>query len=740
MGSHRLSIRIACALVLVLLGALHATGSVRWSAFDALDRLIYDTRLRFMATKPMDERIVIVDIDPKSLAALGPWPWPRNRLAQLTNELFDTQSVAVVGFDIVFSAPDTSTGLAHLRQLADGALADWPAYPDELARLAPALDFDGQFAQALANRPVVLGHYFNHDVSARYGQLPPPVMPAGALGKAGAEVLQWTGYGGNLPLLADAAAAAGYFNAITDADGVVRALPLVAQFDGAYYPSLALAVLRLVLGGGTVEPGFPSDRFLPLGYSGLESLVLRQGSNQLALPVDNRAAAWIPFRGRGGPAGGSFRYVSAVDVLQQQLLPQQLQGKIVLVGTSAPGLLDLHRTPVGAAYPGVEAHANLIAGFLDGEVPTTPDYAIGYELAVVVLVGLILAVALPWLSTRASVALSAALLLAVVGLNTWLFVGADLVLPLAASVWVVVVVFVLNMVLGYGFDRYTNRVSTRCFGPHLAPDAIQAMEPTLNHKLLRAQSRELTVLFCDIHNVNALANTLPPQQLQALLKRVFTELTQAVWAQRGSVEQAMGGRGMAFWGAPVACGDHAALAVQAALDIRRALHALNQERALQGWPAVDMGMGICTGTVLVGDMGSVFRRHYSVLGGAVQGASRLAGLSAMYGVDLLVGQTSREQANARVWQELDKVVLSDGGEAVACFTPRCPSRTNPTTGTDTALAQELALWARCLKAYRAQDWDACELALLNLARLFPQQPLYALYRLRVQQQRHSGFA
>ncbi len=742
MGSHWFPVRIFCACVLLVLGALHATGSVRWSAFDALDRQIYDTRLRFMPALPLDERIVIVDIDEKSLAALGPWPWPRNRLAQLTNELFDTQSVAVLGFDIVFSAPDESTGLAHLRKLANGPLADWPAYQDELALVAPALDFDGQFAQALANRPVVLGHYFTHDAAARYGQLPPPVMPPGALGKASAQVLSWRGFGGNLPDLANLATA-GHFNAITDDDGVVRALPLVSEFEGAYYPSLALAVFRLILGGGTVEPGFPSGRFLPLGYSGLESLVLRQGSSLHTLPVDNRAAAWIPFRGPGGPGGGSFRYVSAVDVLQQQLPPQQLQGTVVLVGTSAPGLLDLHRTPMGADYPGVEAHANLIAGFLDAYVPTTPDYAVGYELAVLVVAGLILTLALPWLSTMASVALGAAMLLAVVGLNTVLFVWADLVLPLAASLWVVVAVFVLNLVWGHGLAWYVKRVLAQRWGAQVSPAVLNAMPPTLERQPWRVQSRQLTVLFCDIHNVSDLCNTLPAQPLQALLNQVFSELTHAAWAQHGTVDPAMGGRWMAYWGAPVAAGDPVAQALQAALNIRRALHALNQERAVQGWPAVELGMGICTGAGWVGDMGSVFRRHYSALGGAVQGASRLARLSAVYGVDLVVCQPSREQAHALVWQELDKVVLNHRNEAVSCFTLRWPNHTQTKTDLDLALhqqlphalAQELALWARCLKAYRAQDWDACELALLNLERVFAPHPLYALYRARIAQQR-----
>ena len=377
-------LRFLITLIPLGLALLHALGFVPTDALHQVDNQAYDVRLRASMPGTFESRVVIVDIDRASLAAVGPWPWPREQLATLVDALFEQQGIAVLGFDIVFPQPDPQAG------------------------------GDALMAEALRDREVVLGYFFSNEPAARSsGVLPAPVLSADVLRGHPVRITQWDAVESNIPALAEAAPHAGAFNALPDKDGVVRSLPLLAEYQGRAYESLALAMFRRVLGLPPVEPGFASGLMMSRRFSGLESLRLQHDGQTIAIPVDERVSALVPYRGRGGPEGGSFAYVSAAEVLSGRLAPEQLRGKIVLLGTTAPELQDLRLTPVGADYPGVETHANLITGLLDGHLPVKPDYALGYELVVLVVSGLLLACALPRLGLWPGAALGLAVLLAV---------------------------------------------------------------------------------------------------------------------------------------------------------------------------------------------------------------------------------------------------------------------------------------------------------------------------------------
>jgi adenylate cyclase len=462
--------RIAVTLLPLMLAMLHAVGLMPMGVLQRLDNLTYDARLRATMPATLDPRVVIVDIDEKSLAEVGRWPWARNHMARLVDTLFDDQGIAVLGFDTLFAEPDDSAGLSQLKRLAQGALADQPGFAQSVERLAPELDHDAQFARALQGRSVVMGYYFTSDGDGRTsGVLPAPVLAPDALKGRPLPGTAWDGYGANIAQLAQAAPQAGFFNSLTDSDGVVRSLPLLAQYQGQPYESLALAVLRRLLGNPQVEPGFPSQRFAPADYPALHSVRLRNGASAVSIPVDERVAVLVPFRGRGGPKGGSFAYLSASDLLAGRVAPGTLSNKIVLIGTTAPGLLDLRATPVGEAYPGVETHANLIAGLLDGQLLSKPDYALGYELVVLVSAGLLLAFALPLLSAGRAVLLSLVVVSAVVGLNTWLYSAHSLVLPLAATLVMIALAFALNMSMATWSKAVPSASWRACLAPMCRP-------------------------------------------------------------------------------------------------------------------------------------------------------------------------------------------------------------------------------------------------------------------------------
>lgn len=727
--------RIAVTLVPLVFALLHATGALRIGVLERLDAIIYDARLRATMPRTLDDRIVIVDLDEKSLAEIGHWPWGRNKVAQLVDELFDRQQVAIVGFDIVFAEADESSGLARLRQMAQGEFKDTPGFAARLEQMQSSLDYDAVFARSIAKRPVVLGYYFTNDDQAK-GVLPAPVMEKADLKGRPIRFVSWAGYGSNIEPIARQAPMAGFFDPLVDSDGVMRAIPLVSEYKGRFYEALSLAMYRLLVGLPSVEPGLPDDRFFSnKGYFALESIRLRKGDAHIAIPVDDKVASLIPFRGPGGVNGGSYKYVSASDVLLKRLPQASLKDKIVLVGTTAPGLLDLRSTPVGEVYPGVEAHANLISGLLDGKSFYRPDYAMGYDFVVLLLAGLTLAIGLPLLSASRAVALSAAVLAAVTGLNFYLYSAHGLVLPLAAALVMGVTAFALNMSYGYFVESRSKRELAHMFGTYVPPELVDRMvEQGAENYSMKAVNKELTVMFCDMRGFTKMSEQMEPKQLQELLNSVFNRLTDIISRNRGTIDKYMGDCVMAFWGAPVDLPNHAHLAVKTAMEMANAVRRINEEHRAKGIPEIGIGIGLNTGTMCVGDMGSDNRRAYTVIGDAVNLGSRLEGLSKVYGVDIVVSETTRKLAPEFAWQELDRVRVKGKAQAVAIFWPLAP-----TDRVDKEHQDEFKAWAAFLKAYRAQDWDACDVLHLNLRRMNAKKYLYELYSERVASMRLLPF-
>ncbi|HTH11593.1 MAG TPA: adenylate/guanylate cyclase domain-containing protein [Acidovorax sp.] len=719
--------RMLVTLVPLVFALLHISGVLHLQVLERLDHIIYDARLRAFMPRTQDDRIVIVDIDEKSLEQLGHWPWGRDKLAALTRELFERQQVAVLGFDVLFAEADGSSGLASLERLANGPLRTQPGFKEQLARLAPTLDHDALFAQVLHGRPVVLGYYFTSDRDGRTkGVLPDPALPLERLRGLPLSSTSWNGYGSNIPVLAQAAPRAGFINSITDDDGVVRSLPLLVEHGGKYYESLALAMFRAFLGQSEVHPGYALAA--PDGaYDILQSIEVRQGGRALALPVDDKLTAPIPFRGLGDVTGGSFRYISASDVLEGKLSPLQLQGQLVLVGSTTPGLRDLRATPVGRAYPGVETHANMLSAFLDGKSIVRPDYALGLDAAQLIGTGVLLAMVLPFLTASAAIALSVVVVAALAGINVWFYVAHGLALPLATVIVMAVLAFTLNMVYGYFVESRTKRGLAALFGTYVPPELVDEMVKQPEKYTMQATSRELTVMFCDMRGFTAMSEQMDPVQLQQLLNDVFSRLTRIIRSHQGTIDKYMGDCVMAFWGAPVAIPNHAKLAVRAALEMEREVDRINEVHRARGLPEIGVGIGLNTGVMCVGDMGSDIRRSYTVIGDAVNVGSRLEGLCKHYGARTVANESTRRLVPEIIWQELDKVRVKGRGEAVAIYTP-----VHPENARAPQHEEEMKTWQHFLDAFRTQDWPRCNQLLSQLMRKAPSKKLYEIYASRAQ--------
>ena len=677
----------------------------------------------------MDRRVVILDIDEKSLAEQGRWPWGRDKLANLTNILFDRYQVKQVGFDVVFAEPDASSGLQSLEMLAKGELRDVPGFQATLRDLRSRLDFDARFAAALKGRPVILGYYFSSkEGGASSGAIPAPVFPAGTFSGRRIAFTQWVSYGGNLPVFQQAAAGGGHFNPLVDFDGISRRVPLLVEYQGQYYESLALTMVRNLLENPAIVPGYPTGSGTANAYAGMEWLDLQAKGGTLRIPVDENVATLVPFRGYQG----SFPYVSATDVLNGRVPQEQLVGRIVLVGTTAPGLMDLRATPVGAAYAGVEVHANLIAGLLDGTLKHRPAYILGADVVMVLAAGALMIFLLPLLSPFRSTVLGLIVLLLLLSTNFVFWHIGNVVLPLANSLLTISLLYALNMSWGYFVESRTKRQLTGLFGQYVPPELVEEMSRDPEHYSMAGRKAELTVLFSDIRGFTTISEGLEPDELATLMNQYLGAMTIIVRQHRGTLDKYIGDAIMAFWGAPVDDAEHAKNAVLTALEMQAALGDLNKKFAQRGWPILKIGVGVNSGSMTVGDMGSSVRQSYTVMGDAVNLGSRLEGITKQYGVGIVVGEATRELLKKEfVFRELDRVRVKGKDAPVGIYEP---------LGEEGKVSREdlegLKLWNQALRAYRAQAWDQAEVMLLNLTRINPCY-LYDLYGERIQHLRRE---
>ena len=621
--------RLVLGLGLVAAAVACELGHLSLPLVGTLDRYLYDTRLRLQPARP-NSRVLIVDVDERSLGEQGRWPWSRETLGRLVQTIARDGGARAVGFDMVFAEPQATQDPALMR--------------------------------ALTGTPVALGYYFSSELGAvSTGQLPPPVWPAGVLAERGLSVTTWNGYGANVLPLQRAARAAGFFNPVVDRDGVVRSLPLLAEYKGQLYESLAVATLRIYFGNAP----------LTLRGEGVhaDSLGFGPAGAQARIPISEGTTALVPFQGRGGPSSSRFRYVSATDVLEGRVEPRLFRDRIVLVGTSAPGLTDLRATPVSEVHPGVEVHASLIAGALEGTIRTRPVEAPLISAAAIAAVGGAAAVAM---AGAGVVGIAASTLLGMSSLLAWnaiAYAHLGWVIPLAAGVLALLGVAVLNLVAGYVTEGRSRRAVIGLFGQYVAPQLVERMAHDPDNVPLESRNKELTILFADIRGFTRMAESMDPQQLRDYLNRFLTAMTEVIHAYDGTVDKYIGDAVMAFWGAPVDDPRHADHAVAAAIAMQRQVERLNREFESLGWPRLEVGIGINTGVVRVGDMGSRLRRAYTVIGDAVNLASRLEGLSKKYDLPIVIGDATRRCVRGIALQFVTQTEVHGRAEPVLIWAP-----------------------------------------------------------------------
>ncbi|MFZ1567674.1 MAG: adenylate/guanylate cyclase domain-containing protein [Thiolinea sp.] len=692
---------LAGGIAILVGGCLMYLGylSVMPVVFQRMEALAYDLRMRLTVQETVRTTppILIVDIDERSLQFEGQWPWSRHKLATLIERL-NQAGAAVIAMDMTFPEPEQHPLDEIKLRLGKAGLV-----PQDLLDQYATLDGDEYFAKLINDKGVILGNLFHQTDDFQKGQLKPLVMSWQTSSTQAPSSLIMRGYTANLAKLAEAAAQTGFLNIFPDDDGVIRSAPLVLEWNQQLYPSLALQAVRHYL-ADDAQPVQLSTKWV-----GNVSVINQLSFAGKTIPTDPTGQITIPFLGKTG----QFPVFSATDILQRPLV-SSFTDAIVLLGTSAKGLADLRSTPFQASFPGVEAQATLVHALLHPElIPVIPEWLDAALILEMLLLGIVMLWLYPHLQPYGMLMLGVVLALLVISLNTVLWVYQHLNTPLLPPL-----LLVLAMSLFFGLERLINEHQQRqriqgMFGQYVPSEHIDQL--LSNNKLnasMEGERREMTVLFSDIRQFTPLAEQLSTTQVQRFLNAYLTPLTSIIFQYQGTVDKYVGDMIMAFWNAPLPDARHAEHAVLAALSMQSALVKMQPQFVELGiQQELKAGIGVHSGEMTVGDMGSAYRRAYTVLGDAVNLASRLQELTKYYQIYTLVSLATVHQCPQLSFRVIDYVRVRGRQEPVMIYEPL-----GLTSDLTVAEKAELAQHDAALQAYFVGDWLSAKTRLDELTK------------------------
>lgn len=661
---------------MALLATLLVAGVFR-APIERLGHLVFDAYQRALPRDANpDPGVALVDIDESSIAALGQWPWPRDVIGQMVDEL-GQMGAAAIAFDMVFSETDRTSLAPVAERLRERGV------PLALPHDPEALDNDRDFATAIARNPVVLGLAIADETRQK---LPAPKAGFSFTGDDPRDYLRHFGGGlSNLPVLTERAAGLGSFSFPPSRDNIIRTMPLVALAGRELYPSLGPEALRIAQGA----QGF----ILKSGPGGVDQVKV----GALEMPSDPQGRFWIHYSGMSAAP-----VIPAAQLLDGNALrhKNQIEGRIVIIGTSAIGLRDIVATPLAAAVPGMFVHAELIDQILTQSFLTRPDWARGLEVTTAVLVGLALLTILmrtgPMISGAAYLVLGGGCLLASWQAYIWYGVLLDPVLPILCLTTVFLVTTPVQLLLGNRDRRFVRQA----FGRYLSPTLVSRLSEDPDALKLGGETREISVLFSDIRGFTLLAENLAPQDLTQLLNGYLTPMTQVLLQHEATIDKYIGDAIMAFWNAPLNIPDHPRKACIAALGMVAAVQQINRARG----SALQIGIGLHRGTACVGNLGSEQRFSYSAIGDTVNLASRIEGMTKQYGQAILVSKAVRDATPELAFIEVDRIRVIGRLEPVTLYA----LYGDQVLESDPNFRSRRHAHDSFLAAYRAGDFDTAE--------------------------------
>ncbi|MBA6392138.1 adenylate/guanylate cyclase domain-containing protein [Colwellia sp. BRX10-3] len=662
-----------------------------------VEGILYDTRL--LATlsgkkRQFDEQVIIIDIDEKSMREQGRHPWSRSKVSELVTKLMDA-GVVVVAFDIFFAEPE--------RNPVEVVLAKNKHLPvqsrKQIQRLADSVDFDKEFADTLSNSEVVLGFLFD-DSAQTAGQLPKSVIDWKNSTEQLSEIGTFQHVLGNIATLQSAATGAGFINSVPESDGFIRKASLVLNYQGQLYPSLALEAARVY----TLADSIQAQSKVSGNRSWLQGLSF--GSH--FIPTNEKGQIFIPYKGRER----SFPYISATDVLNERADPALLNGAVAFIGTSAVGLADLRTTSVGVQYPGVEVHANVFEGLIHPEIlPVELDVTLAIVFSLLLLTGFLLAILMVNQGPGRILLISLVSFLLHVSINWYCWWVLKISLPLFQILLLIALLTAYYGSVGFMSANVNRKKIKSMFDQYVPPAYIEKLIHSAKGVELKTERREMSVLFADIRDFTTLSEQFTPEELSEFLKEYLTEATSIIFDNKGTIDKYVGDMVMAIWNAPLEDENHAVNAVISALNLISLTHQLSKRFVEKDWPKIKLGIGISTGEMVVGDMGSTYRKAYTVLGDAVNLGSRIESLTKYYGVDILISSKTYHEIvkHGVICIKIDRIKVKGKLNVVEIYQP---------LGFATELSDDVKadvlLHEKAIEAYLAGDWQAAHEQLLLL--------------------------
>jgi len=661
---------------------------------------------------PKQRPVAILDIDEKSLLQLGQWPWPRNYLAALVQNATNMGAV-VIGFDMVFAEED---------RLSPNKMGDSIASLSQrtLNELSALPSFDTVFANQLKNSRVVLGVAVNtsrEDVNnfgiqniatiASLGENPIPFLKA------------FPGFIGNIPILGNAASGSGMISLDQDFDGIIRRVPLANVVKGKVVPTLGLDMLRVATGRNVIAQATKK------GITGFKIA----GS---FVPTDRDGRIWIKY----APFDPD-QYLSAVDVVTGTVDPNLIKGKILFVGTSATGLKDLRSSPLQASLPGVEMHMQLVENILTQSYLFRPNYLAVLEWAGTIFTGAILILLVPFVGARSTMGLLILISSIAVSSSLYLFSEYSLLIDVSYTLFVSLLLYITLVFFNYLLTEKERTRIRNAFSHYLSPDLVKRLSASPESLVLGGEEKEMTFLFCDVRDFTGISETFrdDPRGLTHLINSFLTPMTDEILIHSGTIDKYMGDSIMAFWNAPLPTEHHEQKAVDSALGMMGRLSQLNEDLKKQAeennrpYRALKIGIGLNTGTCIVGNLGSEQRFDYSVLGDPVNLASRLEGQTKTYGVDIIVGEDTATGISEYALIELDLIAVKGRKAAVKIYA----LLGDPDLARTKDFIQTKNLVNELILNYRNKNWNlAIELAQQLKTTSPALGSLSDLYRMRVE--------
>jgi adenylate cyclase len=681
--------------------------------FRRLDYLSYDTKIRsrIKLVPSAPHSIAIVAIDDASIQAEGRWPWPYSLFADLIIKLRE-QGVSVIASDILFNEAEPNMISLMEHKLVRVSNHN-PALFYELNKLKPEFDDNAKLILQIQNKNDIVLPFllYEHHIQ---GILPDPIASLDQydLNKIG--IPKMSGYITNFSSLQHASSHNGFISTRTDEDGVVRRTPLVLRYQDKIYPSLALATAQILFKTNDVTLNIVDIG----GANFLDSVQL----GKLRIPTDQAGRVMIPFQGKSH----SFKYYSASDVLKNKVKPGELKNTIIFIGITAAGFAGFSNTSVDTDMPNVEVHANVLNGMITNDFPRLAYWSKAATIGLVLLIGLTLGVLLPLLIPTLAILLAMLTLVLLFFLNAWLWAEKSIVFSFSSPAMMTIMLALTNMTYRFIFESRKKIFLREAFGHYLAPEYVKILVDHPEEYSLEGESVELTVLFADIRNFTTITESLDAARIKTLLNKYFSPMTQIIFNHGGTIDKYVGDMIMAFWGAPIKNERHREAAIEAALDMLAKSEELKDDFLAAGFPNITIGIGLNTGVMNVGDMGSEFRRSYTVLGDPVNLGARLESSTKYYRVKLLVGSATRANVTGFVFRLIDRVKVKGKHQAVDVYEVICRiAEATP------ELLEEIKVHDEAINAYFLMNWALAQELFASLAKEHPDTYIYKLFLERI---------